>query len=96
MKFDWDRKKDAANLRKHGISFQESIPVFIDLNRIETLDDRDDYGEERWLTVGFNGRLLLSVVYTLRGQTLDVYRLISSRKADIYEEIQYRKLHPRS
>ena len=51
MNYAWDEGKRAANLAKHGIDFNEAVEF--DWNTaIETLDDRFDYGETRWVALG--------------------------------------------
>jgi uncharacterized DUF497 family protein len=50
MEFEWDSGKAEANLRKHRVSFEEAARVFLDPQRIETIDDRENYGEDRWKT----------------------------------------------
>ena len=92
MDFEWDAGKADANLRKHGISFEDAARVFLDPQRIETFDDREDYGEDRWKTVGLVAPALLAVVYTVRGNDGSLIRLISARKADAYERAQYREV----
>lgn len=83
--------KAEVNLRKHGISFEDAIEVFFDPQRIETFDDRENYGEGRWKTVGLAAHTLLAVVYTVRGKDDNLIRLISARKAGFYERAQYRE-----
>ena len=64
--------------------------MFLDPNRIETFDGREDYGEDRWKTVGLVEPALLAVVYTVRsGEDSEIIRVISARKADSYEQAQY-------
>jgi uncharacterized protein len=63
----------------------------LDLNRIETFDGREVYGEDRWKTVGLVEPALLAVVYAIRGRD-DVIRIISARKADSYERAQYSEI----
>ena len=65
--------------------------VFLDLNRIEILDDREDYGEDRWITFGMVAPALLVVVYTLRGSKGDLIRLISARRVNVQEQKAYRQ-----
>jgi uncharacterized DUF497 family protein len=67
---------------------------FLDPHRIETFDDRETYGEDRWKTVGLVGLALLAVVFTIRGKDGNLIRLISARKADAHERTQYRKVQP--
>ena len=92
MDFEWDKNKAAANLRKHGVSFEDAAGVFLDLRRIETFDGRDAYGEDRWKTVGLVESALLAVVYTVRNNDGETIRLISARKADARERAQYRQI----
>jgi uncharacterized DUF497 family protein len=64
MEFAWHDAKAAANFRDHGISFDQAKTVFKDPFAIERLDDREDYGEERWILIGMaEGRVLLFVAY---------------------------------
>jgi len=92
MDFEWDADKAASNELKHGVSFDTAARVFLDPCRIETCDAREDYGEDRWATIGFASPALLYVVYTIRhGETV---RLISARKANEKERRQYRQANP--
>ena len=77
MKFEWDEAKRQANLAKHGIDFADVEPLF-DGPTVTTLDQRFDYGEERFVTFGLLNGLVLTVVHT---ETDTVIRLISARKA---------------
>ena len=92
MQFEWDPDKAQSNLGKHHVSFEEAACVFLDPNRIETFDGREAYGEDRWKTVGLVEPALLAVVYTVRGEDDEITRLISARKADSYEQAQYREI----
>ena len=89
MEFEFDPAKAAANLQKHGVSFEEGASIFGDPMSITFPDPDHSIGEPRWLSFGFarTGRLL-AVVYTER---LGRYRLIGARLATkrerkIYEE----------
>jgi uncharacterized protein len=92
MNFEWDSGKAAANLRKHGVGFDDAARVFLDPNRIENYDGRDVYGEDRWKTVGLVEPAVLAVVYTMRRGN-EIIRLISARKADAYERAEYSKTY---
>jgi hypothetical protein len=85
MDFEWDHKKAASNLQKHGIDFADAVTVFDDFNAI-TIED-PEHNEERFVTIAMDayGRILV-VVYSLRGE---VVRVISARKATKYERKQY-------
>ena len=89
MELEWDAEKAARNLRKHGVSFEDAVLIFYDSGRLETYDGREDYGEDRWATIGFAYPAVLYVVYTVRGE--DTIRLISARKANADERKQYRE-----
>lgn len=78
MQFEWDERKSQANIKRRGLSFRRAVPVFEDADRIETVDHRQDYGEERLTTIGRSGHLVLFVAYTWRD---GVCRIISTRKA---------------
>lgn len=67
QEFEWHKSKAAANLRIHGVSFELAKTVFRDPFAIERLDDREDYGEERFVIVGMaEGSIVLYVAYTER------------------------------
>lgn len=89
MELEWDAGKAARNLSKHGVSFEDAELVFYDTGRIETYDGRDDYGEDRWATIGLAYPAVLYVVFTVRHE--DAIRLISARKANANERKQYRE-----
>lgn len=86
MVFEFDPKKAAANLRKHGVSFADAEPVFSD-DRALTQEDTDARSEARFVTVGMDalGRVL-TVCWTERGQAV---RLISARLATHSERKAY-------
>ena len=88
MEFEWDAAKDAANFAKHKIRFEQAIAIFADPLRIERIDKRRDYGEERRQTIGRVDDRVILVVYTTRG---DRIRLISARRAHDHEERAYRE-----
>ncbi len=89
MDFEWDDAKAALNLRKHCIAFEDAAYVFLDPGRIDMVDDRDDYGEERWLSIGWVNPALLVVAHTVRGIHGEVIRIISARKANAHERAFY-------
>lgn len=90
MRISWDKNKNISNQRKHGVSFEVAARVFLDPGRIEMYDDREDYGEDRWITIGDAESALLAVVYTLRDAGGEIIRLISARKANGKEREAYR------
>lgn len=88
MPAEFDPKKDAANLKKHGISLSEGDGVLNDPLALSVEDDSAQ-GEQRFVTIGMNvfGSLMV-VVHTHRG---DNTRIISVRKADPKERRAYEK-----
>lgn len=86
MAFDWDPEKDAANREKHGIGFGEACRIF-DGPVLTRADDREDYGEPRFISLGaLTPEAVIVVVHTQRdGKT----RLISARKANRRERKVY-------
>ncbi len=92
MRFDWDTDKAAANLKKHGVSFEEAEEAFDDPNVFHFFDAAHSIGERRYNAIGFSHQRLLFIVYTERGE--NITRIISAREADkfhrrIYERQQY-------
>ena len=90
IRFDWDPKKAAANLRKHKVSFEDAQSVFSD-DRALLIDDPDhSEDEERFVLLGLSQSLrLLVVVHCYRAEGR-VIRIISARKADADEQSIHR------
>src|SRR5262245_64540604 len=87
LRYEWDEAKAAANLAKHGISFTAAALALEDPYKIETLDDRFDYGEERIQNLCMDrGEVLFVVTVTPDENTC---RIISARKASRHEQEQY-------
>ena len=84
--FEWDDAKAARNNAKHGVTFDAARDVFGDPFAIDQIDDRHDYGEERWTILGVAGGRLLFVAYTMRNGSI---RIISARSAEPDEEVEY-------
>jgi uncharacterized DUF497 family protein len=89
--FEWDPKKAAANLTKHGISFEEASMVFADPNAMDGPDRYHSAGEIRFLRLGRSALgSVVMVAYTLRrtehGETI---RIISARRASRKERAAY-------
>jgi len=87
MLFEWDEAKRRSNIQKHGIDFIGIEGVFAGTT-VTILDDRYDYGESRFVTLGLlNGR----VVVIAHTETAEVIRVTSVRKATKNEEANYFK-----
>jgi uncharacterized DUF497 family protein len=87
VRIEFDPKKAAGNLKKHGVSFEEAASCLLDpLTLVK--DDPDAKDELRLILLGMSqaGRLL-TVCYTLRGD--EAIRLISARKATRKEVTSY-------
>jgi uncharacterized DUF497 family protein len=82
VEFQWDEKKSRKNLRKHGLSFEDAHLVF-DGDTVTFLDDRIDYGEKRYITLGELAGRAVVIVHTIRGEMI---RIISMRKANAREK----------
>ena len=67
---------------------EKAKDVFKDPFAIEWLDDREDYGEDRYVIIGMANNRLLFVAYTMRGEAI---RIISARGAEPHERRQYHK-----
>ena len=86
MDIDWDPRKAAENLRKHGVDFADAVIALEDENAL-TIED-NDHEEQRFKTLGIGPRLkILYVIHAFRDN--DCIRIISARKADRSETEQY-------
>jgi hypothetical protein len=85
VSYEWDPKKAASNLRKHGVDFADAVTALEDELALTLDDDYPD--EQRFITIGTDalGRVLV-VVYAFRGEKI---RIISAREATPRERRQY-------
>lgn len=89
IKFEWDSAKATANIKEHGVSFEEAQSVFYDEFAVQFFDDDHSSSEERFLLLGMGtGARLLLVCHCDRdaGNTI---RIISARKATKHESTFY-------
>ena len=93
MRFEWDERKNRANIEKHQISFDEAKDIFEDPLHIAKLDCRFSYFEERWITIGStkNDKILVVANIFFDDNGEEIIRIISARKAtqkekDFYEQ----------
>jgi len=87
MKIEFDPEKNAKNIKERHINFE--IVNDFELNTAKIwLDNRKDYGEERYIALGYIKKRLYSLVFTVRGTNL---RVISLRKANKREVKYYEK-----
>jgi hypothetical protein len=89
MDFTWDEKKNQLNIKKHGFDFADANQVFDNI-LLAALDNSQDYGEDRWISIGMlhNGT---AVVVVFTEEENDVIRIISMRKANKNEKTKYEK-----
>jgi uncharacterized protein len=85
-KFEWDDAKARQNLADHEVTFDRARLTFSDPFAIELLDDRENYGEERFVRLGMADGAILAVAYTERNGR---WRLISARRATRVEQDHY-------
>ena len=89
LHFEWDEPKASANLKKHGVSFEEAKTVFYDERARLIPDPGHSENEERFVLLGYSSGLKLLVVchcYRVEGR---VIRIISARKATGHEAASY-------
>lgn len=86
-KYVWDERKNLANIQRHGIDFKEVCQIF-EWPLIRRIDNRKDYGETRWIAMGWYINEVVVVVYTIRK---DYIRIISARRANRNERKIYQE-----
>lgn len=86
VNFDWDDRKEADNIKNHGVDFNEAREVFFDPLSQELIDDKSV--QERWILIGTSkrGRLLLVIFQHIDDSTA---RIISARTATPHERKDY-------
>ena len=89
LKFDWDRRKETANRKKHGVSFAEARTVFFDENARVIADPGHSDEEERFILLGLSSQLRLLVVCHCYREAQGPIRIISARKANRSEQQVY-------
>jgi uncharacterized protein len=90
LRFEWDPQKDAANQRKHRVSFEEARTVFYD-ERALLIRDPDEGEEDRFLLLGFSAALRALVVCHCYREDDSVIRIISARRANREERRTYER-----
>ena len=88
MHFEWDERKASANLRKHGVSFDEAKTVFDDENVKVSSDPQHSDDEDRFIALGLSTKFrLLLICHCYRRN--DIIRIYSARKATALEAQAY-------
>ncbi len=86
MSFEWDENKRAENIGKHELDFIDAWQIF-DAPMLVNIDNREDYGEIRFIGFGFLRNLVVAIVFTEPDE--QTIRVISLRKAFKYEREQF-------
>jgi uncharacterized DUF497 family protein len=90
LRIEWDPGKARANLRKHGVTFDEAETAFSDDYALLRSDpDHSTVDEERLLPIGMSVALRVLVVVHCERADGDIIRLISARRATRSERAQY-------
>lgn len=88
--FEWDARKEANNIRKHGVSFYAAQEAFLDPCRVLAADLDHSGLEERFFCIGRAGGGILTVRFTMRGVAI---RIIGAgywrRGKRVYEEANH-------
>lgn len=86
-RFEWDPDKARANRGKHNVDFDDAQRAFDDPLMIDWMDDRRDYGEDRFAALGVVEGRLLHVAFVMPDEV--TIRIISARKATPNEKRRY-------
>ena len=89
LRFEWDSRKEKANITKHGVSFEEARTVFYDENAVLFFDPDHSETEDRFILLGLSLMTRILVVCHCARESETVVRFFSARKADKGEEHEY-------
>lgn len=89
IRFEWDQRKERLNRQKHGVSFREAESVFSDESAVLIRDPDASDEEDRFVLLGLSSVLRTLVVCHCYRRTEEVIRIISARKANRKERLQY-------
>ena len=89
LRFEWDKRKEKANIKNHGVSFDEAQAVFYDENAIQFYDPDHSENENRSILLGISFKLRVLVICHCFLESDTIVRLISAKKADGDEENEY-------
>ncbi len=88
MNFEWNENKNVENIAKHGIDFNDARQIF-DAPMLVDIDKREDYGEERFVGIGFLKNFIVVIVFTEPDR--QTIHIVSLRRALKYEREQFRE-----
>jgi uncharacterized DUF497 family protein len=94
IRFEWHPAKAAANIKKHGVSFEEARSVFYDDFAVQFFDDDHSSDEARFLLLGMSAVSRFSLVCHCEKEAGNVIRIISARKATRRESAHYGSERP--
>jgi uncharacterized protein len=86
MNFEWDDHKNESNIVNHGFDFADADRIF-NAPMVIDRDEREDYGEDRWIATGLLDSRIVVVVYTEPDDR--TIRVVSLRKALSHERRRY-------
>ena len=86
MNFEWDDNKNDLNIKNHGLDFADAWQIF-DEPMIVDIDNREDYGEDRFVGIGFLKNFVVVIVFTESND--ETIRIISLRRALKYERERF-------
>ena len=89
IRFEWNSAKAAANVKKHGVSFEEAQTVFYDEFAVQFFDEENSDDEARFLLLGLSTQAKLLIVCHCERDSGNVIRIISARKATKREKAFY-------
>lgn len=90
LRFEWDDRKAADNVRKHAVTFDEASTVFDDQYVLLKDDIEHSDNEDRIQAIGMSQRLrVLFIVFVELKE--DLFRIVTARKATLAERQSYEK-----
>ena len=89
LRFEWDKRKEKTNIKKHGVSFNEARGVFYDENAMKFFDPDHSENEDCFILLGISFKLRILIVCHCFRESETIVRIISARKADGDEEKEY-------
>ena len=89
VRFEWDEAKNAANKKKHGISFEEATTVFLNVPLLVFHDPDHSNEEDRFLAVGISVNNRTLIVVHCESESGNIVRIISARKATKSEQKKF-------
>ncbi|MCP4698267.1 MAG: BrnT family toxin [Gammaproteobacteria bacterium] len=91
LRFEWDERKSKANIKRHGVSFDEARSAFYDEKAIQFFDPDHSDEEDRFILLGMSLKLRVLVICHCVRESETAIRIISARKADKAEKRDYQR-----